>query len=288
VTESNASQQIDLRKGSLCVVGTGIQLIGQITLETESAMRSATKLLYIVTDPVTKDWLFDLNNTAEDLYSLYGEGKPRIQTYSEMTERILSCVRDGHDVCAAFYGHPGVFVYPSHEAIKLAKAEGYSAIMLPGISAEDCLFADLGIDPGALGCQSYEATDFLIYSRKFDENVPLILWQISCIGQLTHEVENATKGIEALVNRLSDVYGSDHEVIVYEAARYPVCLPLIHRTSISELEKAPITGISTLVVLPKTTAFADMAMINTLGIPDNYLIKKSLRTRKVEKEGVCS
>jgi hypothetical protein len=41
--------------------------------------------------------------------------------------------------------------------------------MLPGISAEDCLFADLGIDPGIYGCQSYEATDFLANGRPWGE-----------------------------------------------------------------------------------------------------------------------
>ena len=37
--------------------------------------------------------------------------------------------------------------------------------MLPAISAEDCLFADVGIDPAMTGCQSYEATDFMINGR---------------------------------------------------------------------------------------------------------------------------
>ena len=32
----------------------------------------------------------------------------------------------------------------------------------PGISAEYCLVADLGIDPGATGMQSMEATQFMI------------------------------------------------------------------------------------------------------------------------------
>jgi len=34
--------------------------------------------------------------------------------------------------------------------------------MLPGISAEDCLFADIGVDPGIYGCQSFEATDLFV------------------------------------------------------------------------------------------------------------------------------
>ena len=66
-----------------------------------------------------------------------------------MAEAILEPVRAGKRVCAAFYGHPGVFVLPSHDAISRARAEGFEATMLPGVSAEDCLVADLGVDPAA-------------------------------------------------------------------------------------------------------------------------------------------
>ena len=48
--------------------------------------------------------------------------------------------------------------------------------MLPGISSEDCLFADLGVDPGVSGCQSYEATDFLMNAPIIDSSTQLILW----------------------------------------------------------------------------------------------------------------
>jgi hypothetical protein len=264
------------------VVGTGIQMMGQVTLESESAVRSASKVLYVVTDPVTKAWLSELNGSAEDLIGLYDEGKPRIETYTEMVERILSFVRAEENVCAAFYGHPGVFVYPGHEAVRQARAEGYRAVMLPGISAEDCLFADLGVDPGASGCQSFEATDFLVYARRFDEHVPLVLWQISCIGQLTHEVESSTRGLAALTTRLAAVYGADHEAIVYEAARFPVCPAVARRTPIGDLTRAPVTGISTLVVLPKTQAIADPTMVEQLGLSDSYVIKKVARSAAMQ------
>ena len=266
-----------MRRGSLWVVGTGIQMMGQVTLETESVIRSASKLLYVVTDPVTKAWLTELNDSAEDLAGLYAEGKPRIHTYHEMIERILGHVRAGEEVCAAFYGHPGVFVYPSHEAIRLARLEGYRTTMLPGISAEDCLFADLGVDPGAMGCQSFEATDFLVFSRRFDEHVPLVLWQISCIGQLTHEQENSTAGLEVLTSRLCAVYGPNHEAIVYQAARIPVCPPVIRRVSMRDLPAAPVSGISTLVILPAKPATADPAMVELLGLSNSYVLQKAER-----------
>ncbi|WCB94322.1 hypothetical protein DSM104299_03054 [Baekduia alba] len=265
------------RPGSLWVVGTGIQLMGQVTLETESALRDATKVLYVVTDPVTKGWLADLNPSAEDLIDLYGEGKQRIETYHQMVDRILECVRAGEDVCAAFYGHPGVFVYPGHEAVRRAREEGYRAGMLPGVSAEDCLFADLGIDPGATGCQSFEATDFLVYRRRFDEHVPLVLWQISCIGQLTHETETSIRGLELLAAHLTQAYSAEHEAIVYEAARYPITAPLMARVAVADLPRAPVSGISTLVVLPARPALADRTMVEQLGLSDSYVLRKAQR-----------
>jgi hypothetical protein len=70
--------------------------------------------------------------------SLQG-GNSRRQSYVEMVEHILTHVRSGYNTCVACYGHPGVFANPTHEAVRRAKDEGFSAKMLPGISAEDCL-----------------------------------------------------------------------------------------------------------------------------------------------------
>ena len=65
---------------------------------------------------------------------------------------MLQEVRLGKVVVGVFYGHPGIFVAPSHRAISIARAEGYEAKMLPAVSAEDSLYADLGVDPSRCGC----------------------------------------------------------------------------------------------------------------------------------------
>ena len=67
---------------------------------------------------------------------------------------MLAPIRRGIRLCAVVYGHPGVFVYASHEAVRRCRLEGLPARMLPGISAEDCLLADLGVDPGVRGCRA--------------------------------------------------------------------------------------------------------------------------------------
>src|SRR5262245_3161399 len=96
-------------KGSLVVVGTGIKVVGQLTLEAIAWMRRADKLLYLVADPVAEETIRSLNPAgAESMYGFYDEGKPRLETYNQMIDRIIACVRAGFLTCAAFYGHPGV------------------------------------------------------------------------------------------------------------------------------------------------------------------------------------
>lgn len=237
-------------KGQLNVVGTGHRMAGQFTSEALACIRQAEKLFYLVPNLTTCRWLETLNRSAESLFDAYAEGEERSVAYQRMVERILAPVRDGLRVCAAFYGHPGVLAYPGHSAVAQARSEGYPARMLPGISAVDCLFADLGVDPGTNGCQMYEASSFLYRKRRFDPTSPLILWQIGCIGVSTFHQSAlwGPEGLRVLEEVLLKDYPPDHEVVVYEAPPFPVCPPKILRISLRNLAQADITGTSTLFV----------------------------------------
>jgi len=254
--------------GSLTVVGTGMMIAGQVTQEALFVMESAEKLFYLVTDIVTSRWLEQLNPSAESLYGCYADGKPREETYGEMVDRILGTVREGRRVVAAFYGHPGIFVAPSHEAIRRARLEGYSAQMLPGISSEDCLFADLGIDPGERGCQSFEATDFLLRRRIFDPTSTLILWQIGGIGVFDFHCKPlwSRKGLEVLQRELLHHYPAGHEVVIYEAVPYPTLPPKILRVPLAKLARAEVSIRSTLHVPALPERESDPEMRRALGL----------------------
>ncbi len=173
-----------------------------------------------------------------------------MDAYFEIVERILSSVRLGLRVCAAFYGHPGVFAYPSHRAISQARAEGYFAVMLPGVSAESCMFADLGVDPGDQGCQSYEATDFLLSKPKIDPRAALVLWQIGLVGHSEHRLQYPNVGISLLLEALGYIYSPSYIVILYESASYAVCESRIEQISIRDLAYAQMTTATTLYVPP--------------------------------------
>lgn len=255
-----------MAKGSLLVVGTGLQ-IGQTTLEARAQMEIADKLFYLVADPATAVWVSKLNPSAESLYKFYSPDKKRLQTYLEMSQHIMASVRDGLKVCAAFYGHPGVFVFPSHQAIRIAEEEGYEARMLPGVSAEDCLFADLGIDPGTSGCQSFEATEFLVHPRRFDTTVPLILWQISVIAEFGYRTDRTSNpdGLAVLIEELEAHYGREHYVVIYEASTLAICKPSIRCVALTEVLGLNISPVSTMFVPPKDRTEFDLVMTKRLG-----------------------
>lgn len=251
-----------MSKGSLVVVGTGIRTVGHMTLEAVAWIQTADKVLYVVGDPIAEAAILQLNpKGAESLSGLYAEGKERLQTYTEMVERVLSCVRAGMVTCMACYGHPGVFVYPSHEAIRRARSEGYPARMLPGVSSEDCLFADLGVDPGMTGCQSYEATDFFVNTRAIDPTSSVILWQIGVVGDATFKSNGYDlSAFPLLIERLLQYYPPTHVVYLYQAAIFPGCEPTIIPTELWALSSIPMSAGFTLYIPPARPTSTDASM----------------------------
>jgi precorrin-6B methylase 1 len=237
--------------GSLLVVGTGIAAVGHVTLEARRAIEGADEVLYAVPDPLTREWIARLNPASSSIWDLYRPVPDRHRAiYQQMADRILRPVRAGRRTCAVFYGHPGVAVKPTQIAIAAARAEGHRVRMLPAVSSDDCLFADLGLDPGNGGCQTYEATDFLVRPRSFDTCTPLVLWQIGVVGLRgwppSRDVARA--GLGALAEMLAEHYGPDHRVIVYEASLLGICDPRLDEVSLRELPDVNVSSASTLYV----------------------------------------
>jgi uncharacterized protein YabN with tetrapyrrole methylase and pyrophosphatase domain len=251
----------------LIVVGTGIQSVAQTSLEASQCIENAEKVHVAVADALTEYWIRTINANVTLLNGFYEPKKNRAVTYEQMVEEVLNDVASGLNVCLVSYGHPGVFAYPTHEAIRRARKAGFKAQMLPAISSDACLFADLGIDPGQNGCQSFEATDFLIHHRRFDSRSSLLLWQIGVIGEAGYKNDSNVwnrEAIRVLTEVLIDSYGADHIVSVYEAARYICCKPKILNIRLAELPDAAISVISTLYVPPIEKAEPDLEMLARL------------------------
>jgi len=251
------------RAGSLVCVGVGITLGSHLTPLSRSHIEQADVVFVAASDGIVEKWIESMNADVRSLQPLYAEGKPRMKTYREMVNAILAEVRAGKKVCAAFYGHPGVFAWAPHRAIALARKEGYFAHMEPGISAEDCLYADLGIDPGTVGCQHYEASQLLYFKRRIDPGAYLILWQAGLIASRSVE-ESSEAHLQILADRLAQDYPPRHRIIVYRAATLPIHAPRVERMTLRKLATARIEPPDTLVIPPVCKLVPDTKALRKL------------------------
>lgn len=264
------------QEGSLACVGLGMMLGAHLSPRSRSHIEQADVVFALVSDPLVELWLQQMRPDARSLQPYYGEGKSRKTTYREMVEAILVEVRAGHDVCGVFYGHPGVFALVPHRAIEYARGEGFAAHMEPGISAEDCLYADLGIDPGTFGCQHYEASQFMFYQRRIDPSAYLILWQIGVAGDRTlARFSTGPDYRRLLIELLSTDYPPTHEVIAYEAATLPITEPRMGRMRLSDLVDAELQLQTTLVIPPSQPMQRNQAMLDRLALLDLELIARN-------------
>ncbi|WP_157661779.1 SAM-dependent methyltransferase [Burkholderia ubonensis] len=255
------------RAGELVFVGSGIKGTHHITPETSLHIRTAGKVLYCVADVVVERKIRLLNNNCEDLYELYADDKPRRKTYEEMVEHSLEALNHYEKVCVVFYGHPGIFVWSSFTAIQKARRDGIKAYMLPAVSSLDCMFADIGFDPSRRGCQIFEATDFLTRTRTPDTAAAVIILQLGAVGDMGFRFRGYDRrNMPVFVEYLQSFYGADHEVILYQAAQYPVCEPVIQKVAIRDIVAAKPTGITTLYIPPKTLPATNSEMVSRLGL----------------------
>src|SRR5690349_19436040 len=106
-----------MKKGSLVIVGTGIKFLSHLSYEAKIYIEQSDKVLYLVNDPIMKEWIQKTNIHSESMDPIYFKHKLRSDTYKAITEYILSVLRQDIHLCAVFYGHPNVFADSPRTAV---------------------------------------------------------------------------------------------------------------------------------------------------------------------------
>lgn len=250
--------------GKLVCIGLGITIGAHVSTRCQNHIAHAD-IVFCNCHPLMEQWLQELHPDVRSLQPLYAVGKDRRLTYQQMVSTMLVPVRQNRYVVGAFYGHPGVFAQVPHHAIAQARREGYSAHMEPGVSAEDCLYADLGIDPGAFGCQHFETSQFMFYQRRLDTCGYVILWQVALAGDVSLARDASTTAQrEVLVSLLLEHYPPDHEVILYESPTLITDPFREDRIHLAQLAQANLTTITTLVIPPATRLVKNHRILDAL------------------------
>lgn len=216
--------------GSLTVVGTGIESTTQLSVGARAAIRAADVTFFQVADPVSALRVRALCPNTRSLASYFSDDKPRGETYEAICAVVTGEAAAGRHVCLVMYGHPGFYGTAAHEAVRRVRALGMPARMLPAVSALDCLFADLGLDPVRGGLQVYEASHFVQARPPLDAGATLVLLQAGILGERGNTPTPAVQErYRALVGLLAEALGAGREAVLYEAAEYPGANPLVVR-----------------------------------------------------------
>jgi len=250
-------------RGSIACVGLGMTLGSHLSPLARSHIQSAEVVFAALSDATVERWLEHIHPNVRSLQPYY----------REWVEVMMAEVRAGKRVCAVFYGHPGIFAWSPHEVIKVARAEGFQAHMEPGISAEDCLYADLGIDPGRLGCQHYEASQLLFYETPINPCAYLVLWQVGLVGDRSMaRFSTGPEYRQVLVDVLSRDYPLDHEITIYRGATLPVEQPRIRHVALRDLPATKVDSDETVVLRPAAALRANHAVRERLAALDRGMV----------------
>ncbi|GAB2912148.1 SAM-dependent methyltransferase [Rheinheimera gaetbuli] len=262
--------------GQLTCIGLGITLGSQLTELARNQLAAADVVFFHSNTHYLAGFLQQINPKLVDLQPFYQPGQPRSQSYQAMLDAVIAAVTAGQNVVWACYGHPGVASWPPHEAIRQLTALGYNAKMQAGIAADACLYADLGIDPVAEGCQQFEASQFLFYQRTVDVSAYLILWQVAIAGDFSlAKLESDSGYIDILCQHLLQWYPPTHQVILYEAADLAIWQHRAELIPISALAQARLNQITTLVIPPLRPKSVNRQMLDKLGVPLDHPLRQA-------------
>lgn len=219
------------------IAGLGIRSVAQVTRETEHAFRRCRAILFVDGGIATEDWLRTLCPVVRPLYGeSYAEGGARRAAYRHMAAEVIGAALDTAPVAFAMHGHAIVGAAAPQLIKRAADALGLSVEVLPGISAADCLFADLMFDPVAKGVQMYEATDLLLRRRPLQPDVPLILWQVGTVESCLHTAHAARpERFARLTAYLLTFYPADHPATAVFSSPHPLAPSAIDSFPLSDL-----------------------------------------------------
>jgi hypothetical protein len=257
-----------------------------MTLETIGYIQRADVVFYHVTNGPAATHVRKLNPNAVDLYEYYGEGKRRRATYVEMAELMLREVRRGFAVVGVFHGHPGYFVSPARRALAIASLEGYETAMLPGVSAPDCMFSDLRVDPGVFGCQILMASRVFQADAVIAHTGHVVFLQVGAVGDSGFSFsgyKNAT--LPAFFEKLVEIYGEHQDSVYYMASIFPGFEPFIAARKLADYrnpEAVAGIGAGILYLPPKGLSVSSLQAAQSFAGGQAYGAFESKVVRKLD------
>jgi precorrin-6B methylase 1 len=208
----------------ITIVGLGVLNVDQVTYETVRAIRRSNEVLFVDTGVATSAFLEKFCPKVTSLYATsYSESGCRLGSYDRMAVAVIEAALDHPPVTFAMGGHPIVGAEAPFLIHEMARLLDLEVVTLPGISAMDCMFSELMIDPCVDGLQMYEATDLLLRRHSLLPAVPALIWQIGVVETRLH-TQRRSKPLrfDRFKAHVLQFYPPGHLVTAYFASQHPL------------------------------------------------------------------
>ncbi|WP_192484645.1 MULTISPECIES: SAM-dependent methyltransferase [Cysteiniphilum] len=239
-------------KKKLFVVGSGIKTLGHFTKEFITCATQSDIVLFLNNDHITKEWYEKYCKKTYDLNEIYQKDNTvhRKDIYLAIADYVIKSFDEHDSVCFSLYGHPFFCAQPALYAIdEIARErEDIEIHSFAAVSALDCLWNDLRVNPAENGMQMYEASHMIYEEIPLISKVDLVILQAGFIDIQTIHTGEQKANTDKLKHHLLKYYHVDSQIIIYQAAQYPSQAPVIDKIKLNELESNKVTTLSTIYI----------------------------------------
>lgn len=240
--------ELNVPVADLYIVGYGMRLPNDMTLETLAILKRCTRLLG---SPPIDATSFGIP-PMEDLTTMQASDKPLRQTYEEIVAHVLEAAADGGPVAFATYGSAMVGTLPAHRLLEEAPRRGLTVHVANAVSSFDGIWADFNIEPFH-GFQIWDASAFVTLEVTPETKAPLLLPQAAPyavrmgIDATTGRYEPG-RDISELRTYLLRFYPADHVVHIATTAAAGALHSTVRSVKLGDLDARVAQAGATLLV----------------------------------------
>ena len=230
--ESNSRLALAAMLGSapqfdLACLGMSLHGLGALTFEAVACMASADVVYCYPPSRRHYELLKLINYNLINLHeTLYTKGSDFDPAYAAIIQEVMRSVRSGKKVAYATQGSPAFHCGTAASLHRIAKREGFSSILISGISSFELLSAELVADYDITTIQICSVVPLMQGTIGVNPSLPCLLFDLGryALPAIREDATNFVRPrVTAFAELLQAVYPPDHEVILMYVMTNGLC-----------------------------------------------------------------
>jgi Tetrapyrrole (Corrin/Porphyrin) Methylases len=239
---------------NLACIGTSIRSLGAFTFDGLACLACADVVYYYPPTRIHFESMRLINRNVVNVHeTLYVRGGAFDPVYDAIVDHVMCTVRSGKKVAYAVQGSPAFHCGTAIRLHRNAKREGFSSILISGVSSFELLSAELSEHYDITNIQIYSVVQVAEGALPINTTVPCLLFDLGryALPAVREAVSTYVRpNLTTLAGRLRAAYPLDHEVLLLSVNNRTGCCSSL-KTSPADLEDALMSStVAVTIFLP--------------------------------------